>query len=99
MPAVETPAERNRRLFPGMAEFVDDMRRVFGDVKVRFVENTATGDKVGTPLDADIQGYWTADQWLHMGSKVEPTKDVMARAKADQKRMEDTVKKGKGGKK
>ena len=52
-----------------MAEFVDELRRVFGPgVVVREVHNDK-GDKVGKTLEesGEMRGYWTADQWLHMG--------------------------------
>lgn len=39
----------NRERFPGFGEFVDELRAVFGPVKVRFVRNLETGDVAGKP--------------------------------------------------
>lgn len=100
MSGEETPAQRNRRLFPGMAEFVDELRSVFGpDVKVREVHNDK-GDKVGKTLEesGEMQGYWTSDQWLHMGTKLPTAQECIERAREDQRRAEQ-LRKGKGGKK
>lgn len=44
-----TSATSNRDRFPGFGEFVDDLRSVFGRVKVRHVVNRETGEELGRP--------------------------------------------------
>ena len=89
----ETTAERNRRLFPGFGEFVDDMRRVFGDVKVREVHNDR-GDKVGHTAEelGQVTGYWTPAQWKKLGEEWPTGSECIARAKEDQRLMEEKLK-------
>ena len=97
MSGEETPAQRNRRLFPGLADFVDGMGGAFGpDVKGTYASNRETGERVGKTLEesGEIEGYWTADQWLHMGQPL-PT---AAQVAEDIRKAQEEHARGKLGK-
>lgn len=53
-----TPAEKNRAVMPIVSKFVDDLRSVFGEVKVLFAEEGGTTlgkrTEVGAPVFVSI---------------------------------------------